>query len=68
MHSKSLTINNSLEVIQSFKTILLKKFCMRTKVLMFQYTCHEYTIRNIYRQSVMTPLSRNLSKPTKVEK
>ena len=43
----NLTINHSLELIQSFKMILLKKFCMHTKVLLFQYTYHEYTIRSI---------------------
>ena len=49
-YSKALTINHSLKLIQSFKTILLKTFCMHTKVLMFQYTYtyHLCSIDSLY--------------------
>ena len=33
---QGLNYKSLLKIIQSFKTILLKKFCMRTKVLMFR--------------------------------
>jgi len=42
MHNNAETNNHFTELIQCFKMILLKKFCMCTKVAMFQHISHEY--------------------------